>query len=78
MRKCFVFSSCVCLCVCVCVCVCVLVLFCFCCWFLYSATRDSGGVLWFHVGRPSVCPSVRLSFVRPSVFLFPDDNLSKL
>ena len=25
----------------------------------------------------SVCPSVRLSYVRPSVFLLPDDNLSK-
>ena len=25
----------------------------------------SGGLLCFHVGRPSVCPSVRLS-VRPS------------
>ena len=26
---------------------------------------------------PSVCSSVRLSYVRLSVFLFPDDNLSK-
>ena len=31
----------------------------------------SGGVLWFHVEHPCVCPSV----VRPSVrFSFPDDN----
>ena len=40
--------------------------------FLYPP-YNSGGVLWFHVGRPcvrlSVCPSVRFSF--------PDDNLSK-
>ena len=32
------------------------------------------GVLWYHV----VCPCVlHLSVMRPSVFLFPDDNLSK-
>ena len=24
-----------------------------------------------------MCPSVRLSYVHPSIFLFPDDNLSK-
>ena len=37
-----------------------------------------GGVLWFHVGRPWVCLSVRPSCIRPSVrFSFPDDNLSK-
>ena len=28
------------------------------------------GVLWFHVGRPCVCLSVRQSSVRPSVFRF--------
>ena len=39
----------------------------------YTPPHNSGGVLWFHVGRPCVCPSVR-----PSVrFSFPDDNLSK-
>ena len=31
-------------------------------YFLYPAT-DSGGVLWFHVGRPCVCQSVRPYFV---------------
>ena len=36
----------------------------------YTPLQDSGGVLWFHVGRPCVCPSVRQSFVRPSVFRF--------
>ena len=35
----------------------------------YTPSHNSGGVLWFHVGRPSVRPSVRFSF--------PDDNLSK-
>ena len=35
----------------------------------YTPPHNSGGVLWFHVGRPCVCPSVRFSF--------PDDNLSK-
>ena len=40
----------------------------------YTPPRNSGGVLWFHVGRPCVRPSV----VRPSVhFSFPDNNLSK-
>ena len=42
----------------------------------YAPPHNSGGVLWFHVGRP--CPSIRLSVVCPSVrFSFPDDNLSK-
>ena len=42
--------------------------------FFYTPPHNSGGVLWFHVGRPRVRPSV----VRPSVrFSFPDDNLSK-
>ena len=43
----------------------------------YTPPHNSGGVLWFHVGRPCVCPSVR-PYVRPSVrFSFPYDNLSK-
>ena len=32
----------------------------------YTPPHNSGGVLWFHVGRPRVHPSV----VRPSVFRF--------
>ena len=32
----------------------------------YTPPHNSGGVLWFHVGHPSVCPSV----IRPSVFRF--------
>ena len=39
----------------------------------YTPPQDSGGVLWFHVG----CPSVRPLVVRPSIHPFPDDNLSK-
>ena len=35
----------------------------------YIPPHNSGGVLWFHVGRLCVHPSVRFSF--------PDDNLSK-
>ena len=39
----------------------------------YTPPHNSSRVLWFHVGRPwvgpSVCPSIRFSF--------PDDNLSK-
>ena len=31
----------------------------------YTPPHDSGGVLWFHVGRLCVCPSVRQSSVRP-------------
>ena len=39
----------------------------------YTPPHNSGGVLWFYVGRPSyVCPSVHLS-----VFSFLDDNLGK-
>ena len=30
-------------------------------------------VLWYHLGCPCACPSV----IRPSIFLFPDDNLNK-
>ena len=40
----------------------------------YTPPQDSGGVLWFHVGHLSVCPSVCCPSVR---FSFPDDNLSK-
>ena len=44
----------------------------------YASPQNSGGVLWFHVGRPCVCPSVRLPHVRPYVRIsFLDDNLSK-
>ena len=40
----------------------------------YTPPHYSGGVLWFHVGRPWVHPS----YVHPSIrFSFPDDNLSK-
>ena len=39
--------------------------------------HDSGGVLWFHVGHPRICLSFRQSYVHPSVFSFPDNNLSK-
>ena len=44
--------------------------------FFYTPLHDSGGVLWFHICRPCVRLSVRLLNVRPSVFSFPDDNLS--
>ena len=40
----------------------------------YTPPHSSGGVLWFHVGCPCVCPSVRL-FVR--LYFVSDDNLSK-
>ena len=43
----------------------------------YTPPHNSGGVLWFHVGRPCICPSVRQSYVHPSIrFSFPDDNNS--
>ena len=29
----------------------------------YTLPHDSGRVLWFHVGRPCVCPSVCLYFI---------------
>ena len=45
-------------------------------YFLYPP-RVSGGGLWYHVGCPCVRSSVRLSYVRPSAFSLPDDNLSK-
>ena len=42
----------------------------------YTPPHNSGGILWFHVGRP--CPSVCLSVVYPSIrFSFLVDNLSK-
>ena len=34
--------------------------------FFYTPPHNSGGVLWFHVGRPCV----RLLYVHPSVFRF--------
>ena len=33
----------------------------------YTPPHYSGRVLWFHVGRPCVCPSIHPSVVRPSV-----------
>ena len=36
----------------------------------YTPPHNSGGVLWFHVGRPCVCPSVHQLSVRPSIFCF--------
>ena len=49
-------------------------LFIYLCIDFYTPPHNSGGVLWFYIGRPCVCPSVR----RPSVrFSFPDDKLSK-
>ena len=32
----------------------------------YTPPHDSGGVLWFHVGRPCVCPSVSRPSICPS------------
>ena len=32
-------------------------------WCFYTPSHNSGGVLWFHVGRQCVCPSVRPLFV---------------
>ena len=44
----------------------------------YTSPHDSGRVLWFHVGRLCVSPSVRQSYIRQSIhFSFLDDNLSK-
>ena len=44
----------------------------------YTSPHNSGGVLWFHIGRLCVRPSVYPSYICPSVrFSFPDDNLSK-
>ena len=46
--------------------------------YFYTPPHNSGGILWFHVGRPCVCPSVRPSVSRTSVrFSFPDANLTK-
>ena len=55
----------------------------YCClYFFYTWPHDSGGVLWFHIGRPCVHVSICLSVVcltyNLSVrFLFLDDNLNK-
>ena len=42
--------------------------------YFYTPPHVSGGVLCFHVGRPCVCPSVRPSvrspYVRPSALHF--------
>ena len=57
-----------------------------------APSHDSGRVLLFHVGHPCVsqsviqlvchtsvpsCFCVSLSYICPSMFLFPDDNLSE-
>ena len=42
----------------------------------YTQPHDSYRVLRYHVDCHCVRPSVRLSYVRPSVVSFPDDNLS--
>ena len=39
----------------------------------HTLPLDSGIVLWFYIDRLSVCGTS----VCPSIFLFPDDNLSK-
>ena len=49
---------------------------------IYTLPHDSGWILWYQVGCPYVHPCVRLSQihpsqVRPSIFLFLADNLSK-
>ena len=36
----------------------------------YPLSHNSGGVLWFHVGRPCVCLSIRPSVVHPSIHPF--------
>ena len=42
-----------------------------------TSLQDSSLVLWLHVGRPCIRPSVRPSVVRPSLHIsFLDDNLS--
>ena len=48
-------------------------LFCLAVFHFYTPPQDSGGVLWFHVGHPCVCLSIRLS----DRISFPDDNLIK-
>ena len=35
----------------------------------YNPIHDSGGVLWVHVGRPCVCPSVRQSYIQHFVLM---------
>ena len=36
--------------------------------YFYTLPHDSGRVSWLHIGRPCVCPSVRQSYICPSVF----------
>ena len=36
----------------------------------YTQPHDSGGVLWFHVGRLCVHPSISHTSIRPSIFCF--------
>ena len=45
--------------------------------FIYTLPHNSDGVLWFHIGCPCVNPSIQLSYIHLSIFLFPDDNLNK-
>ena len=46
---------------------------------MHLILRESYYTPPYHSGevRPSIIPSVSLSYVRPSVFSFPDDDLSK-
>ena len=39
--------------------------------------HNSGWILWFHIVCPCVHSSVHLSSIHPSIFSFPDNNLSK-
>ena len=36
----------------------------------YTPPHNSGGVLWFHVGRPCACLSIQPSVSHPCVFAF--------
>ena len=36
----------------------------------YNPKHNSGGVLWFHIGCPCVCPSVSCTSIAPSLFCF--------
>ena len=42
----------------------------------YTPPHSGGGVLWYLVGGPCVCSSICHNYVYPSIFSFPDDNLS--
>ena len=33
----------------------------------YTLSHNSGRVLWFHIGCPCVCPSVRHTYVSPNL-----------